>query len=140
MAWPPKDRSIELSGDWLIRADPDDCGVAERWWEPRDDPADWRPIRIPCAWQIVLGTDYHGVAWLRRTVRIPRRLRPRREGDHLWLRFESVATDVRAWVDGVEVGRHVGDYVPFQFDITPSPMDRRLSSNSTSLAPLKGSQ
>ncbi len=32
--------------------------------------------------------------------------------------FEAAATDTQAWVGGVPVGRSLGDYAPFEFDIT----------------------
>ncbi|MDY7109747.1 MAG: glycoside hydrolase family 2 TIM barrel-domain containing protein [Planctomycetota bacterium] len=112
---------IDLGGSWRLRADPADQGLAERWFAPPEEDG-WRedgePIEIPCAWQQVLGPDYHGIAWLQRAVRLPRRWRRRRADHRLWLRFEAVATDCRAWVNGVEVGRHVGDSVPFQFDVS----------------------
>ncbi|MCH8271453.1 MAG: hypothetical protein IH985_09635, partial [Planctomycetes bacterium] len=108
-------RELRLARRWSIRADPDGIGVAQQWWE--SPPTDgWRSIRADHAWQYVLGTDYHGVAWYRRRARLPKKW----FGVHsrIWLRFESVATDCRVWVNRAAVGRHVGDYLPFQFEIT----------------------
>ena len=107
----PTSASIDLCGPWEI------CPQTEGDAAPTGDPS-WRPITLPCAWQTVLGTDFHGAAWLRRTIELPRCWRDDNATDRLWLCFESVATDLRACVNGKEVGRHVGDYVPFQFDIT----------------------
>jgi hypothetical protein len=106
---------IDLAGPWLIRADPGDAGARERWWD-RPPTDGWREIQVPGAWQDVLGQDFHGIAWYRRTAHVPPDWLT--EGSRLWLRFESVATDCLAWVNGVEVGRHVGDYLPFQFEVT----------------------
>ncbi|MFM9995445.1 MAG: glycoside hydrolase family 2 protein [Phycisphaerales bacterium] len=132
--------AIDLGGAWEIRADPDDRGVRERWFETRPTDgvppstrsrtpslsesssegsgaaAAWRPITVPSAWQHTLGADYHGVAWYRHRVKLPDTWRA--EGARVWLRFESVATDCRVWVNGREVGRHVGDYLSFQFELT----------------------
>ncbi|UCD75345.1 MAG: hypothetical protein JSV91_00200 [Phycisphaerales bacterium] len=120
MSWPPAHNLITLDGSWLIRPDPDDCGLDSQWWLQPGDSDQWLPVDLPCAWQSVLGADYHGVAWYWRQVEIPRNWRRGAEkpDQHLWLRFEAVATECQAWVNGVEVGRHAGDYVPFQFDIT----------------------
>lgn len=108
---------IDLCGPWEIRPDPDDRGVRERWFER--SPADgWREITVPSAWQHTLGTDFHGVAWYRRRVEVPSEWL--REGSRIWLAFESVATDCRVWVNGRGVGRHVGDYLPFRFELTAS--------------------
>jgi hypothetical protein len=114
--------AIDLDGTWRLRCDPADRGLAERWFDVAASGEDWpddgEPIEVPCAWQKVLGPDFHGIAWLRRTVRIPGRWRRGGEDHRLWLRFQSVATECRAWVNGIDVGRHIGDYVPFQFDVT----------------------
>lgn len=106
--------AIDLSGPWQIRPDPRDAGLRERWFvRPPSDG--WSEIAVPGAWQHTLAEDFHGVAWYRRRVEIPREwLAP---GSRLWLRFESVATDCRAWVNAREAGRHVGDYLPFQFEL-----------------------
>lgn len=135
MSRSPEPNSIDLAGSWRLRPDVADRGLAEQWFASPPSPPPppegdgWREagkqIEIPCAWQRVLGEEFHGIAWLRRTVRIPRRWRQGREDHRLWLRFQSVATDCRAWVNGIEVGRHIGDYVPFQFDVTEAVGDGR---------------
>jgi hypothetical protein len=107
--------AVDLNGPWEIRPDHDDQGVRAQWFTrpPRDG---WLPITVPSAWQLTLGEGFHGVAWYRRHVSIPWDWL--HDGSRVWLCFESAATDCRAWVAGREVGRHVGDYLPFQFDLT----------------------
>ena len=109
----PTSASIDLCGPWEICPQAKEGEVASA-----AGDRSWRQINLPCAWQTVLGTDFHGAAWLRRTIELPSVWRDDNATDRLWLCFESVATDLRACVNGKEVGRHVGDYVPFQFDIT----------------------
>ncbi len=107
--------SLGLLRRWSVRHDPNDAGLCERWWEhpPRDG---WVSTRTDEPWQIGLGEATTGIAWYRRRARLPARwLAP---GRRAWLRFEAVATDCTAWVNGVEVGSHSGDYLPFQFDVT----------------------
>ena len=106
---------IDLAGVWRIRRDALSQGLTERWW--RNAPAEgWEEIGVPSAWQSVLGADANGVAWYRREL--PREaVEWARAGRRVLLRFESVATDCRAWVGGVEVGRHMGDWVPFEFEV-----------------------
>ncbi len=108
---------LDLNGTWQIRHDPFNAGLVWRW--PTSPPEEgWRVIQVPSAWQSVLGMAANGVAWYRRTL--PREVLDwaTDELTRVRLRFDSVATDCRAWVNGVEVGRHVGDYLPFDFDIT----------------------
>lgn len=108
-------RQLDLLRKWTICADPDDLGLGQRWWER--PPADgWVSCRADQAWQLALGDGFRGVAWYRRRARLPakwlgNRLRVR-------LRFGAVATECRVWVNGLPIGSHTGDYVPFEFDIT----------------------
>ena len=110
----PAASTIDLSGEWRLRADPGNVGLAEAWWSEPPRASHWMPVRVPAAWQKFLGTHYHHVAWYRRTVELP--------PDWNWaatrLAFDAVATEARVWVNGREVGRHVGDYVPFEFDVS----------------------
>jgi hypothetical protein len=118
MSWPPTTASIDLSGTWSICPDDPDRHGVDRWWLRSDAPDDWRPIDLPAAWQTVLGTDSHGVVWLRRLVDVPAGFVSSPAGRRLWLRFESAATEVSAWVNGTGVGHHLGDFVPFRFEVT----------------------
>ncbi len=103
--------------DWRLRADTEQAGVTQRWFEPASAAAgsgDWRAVRLPCASQRVFGEDFHNVTWLRTEVEL----------SHEWrfaltrLRFEAVATEARVWVNGEFAGSHSGDYLPFDIDIT----------------------
>lgn len=106
--------TLDLAGTWLIRPDHDNEGLRRRWFE-RPPTDGWLETSIPAAWQHTLGTDFHGVAWYRRRVEVPREWLDDRS--RIWIRFESVATECRAWVNGVEIGGHVGDFLPFDFEI-----------------------
>jgi beta-galactosidase/beta-glucuronidase len=119
--------TIDLCGQWSVRADPDRGGEAMGWPAAPPEGEEWRPITVPSAWQHVLGHDYHGVAWYAHTVRIPERWMQRNPdrqgraesgGSRVWLEFEAVATEARVWVNGVEVGSHTGGCLAFRFDIT----------------------
>ena len=125
-------RTVDLAGPWRVRADPRNEGLERAWWRSTDWGGDAGTMQIPGAFQKALGPDYHGVAWLARTVQLPAAWRgPGDNGQRLRLRFESVATDATVWVNAVEVGRHVGDFVPFQFDITDAATGRAdLTSSS----------
>lgn len=111
--------TIDLSGAWRIRADPTDAGVGERWFDPSTRRDDWAPCTVPGAMQSALGPGAAGVVWYALDLLVPADWSLDDPGRERWrLRFESVATDCRVWVNGEEVGRHVGDYLPFQFDVS----------------------
>ncbi len=120
MSKSPSNDSIDLCGPWEI------CPQTDGMAAPTAGDGDWRSIDLPCAWQTVLGPDFHGIAWLRRSIRLPRSWR-NATTNRLWLRFEAVATDLRASINGNEVGHHLGDYVPFQFEITSALVDADLA-------------
>lgn len=105
---------IDITTGWRLAADPEDRGVGERWFARASE----RGVEGDAgrAWQHVLGHDYHGVAWYTKRVDVPDGWS--RPGSRVWLCVEAAATDCRAWVNASEVGRHVGDYAPFQFDAT----------------------
>lgn len=109
-------RSIDLAGDWLLRADRGDAGVRERWWSGAHEEERWTIAAVPAAWQKTFGVDDPAVVWYRRTVELPAGWLA--GGGLAWLCFDSVATDIRVWVHGEEVGRHIGDWVGFEFDVT----------------------
>ncbi len=43
----------------------------------------------------------------------------RRPGERAWVRVGAAATDATVLVNGREVGRHLGAWTPFEFEITP---------------------
>lgn len=107
---------LDLAGTWQIRHDPLSQGTTGRWW--KSPPADgWRDIAVPSAWQTVLGPDAGGVAWYRRELPAEA-FAWASAGRRVRLCFEASATDTQAWVNGQPVGRSLGDYAPFEFDIT----------------------
>jgi hypothetical protein len=102
---------LSLNGNWQICHD-----EGQR---PPLQTANWptacEVISLPNPVQRIWGETDLGPAWLRRRVVLP--------NDWPWsrtrLRFDAVATDMTAWANGHEVGHHIGDYAPFEFDVMP---------------------
>jgi hypothetical protein len=114
-------RTLSLNGPWLIRADHGNVGLAERWFHATDEFLNrdlCREIAVPRAWQHVLGEEYHYLAWYRRRIEIPAEWKHSRTR----LRFEAIATETDAWVNGIHVGHHIGDSIPFELDVTAHAM------------------
>jgi hypothetical protein len=109
--------SRPLHGRWRIRPDPGNVGLAEGWFRAPDEflnEAITRPVDVPGAWQHALGEAFHGVAWYRTRIDVPADWSFARRV----IRFDAVATAIDAWVNGRHVGSHVGDYIPFEFDVS----------------------
>ncbi len=106
---------LNLNGRWEFELDPGLSGI-ERGLPGADKLAS--AIVVPFCPESVLSevhnTDFMQGVWYRRTFRVPENWAQMR----IILRFEAVDYFTRAWVNGIEVGRHRGGYTPFGFDIT----------------------
>ena len=81
---------IALGGDGS-RQEPQPLSVPHRWRGDRDFAEGWYLMRLPLQ---------------------------RREGERLFARFEQVTLFCVLFVKGVECGRHLGSFTPFEFDMT----------------------
>lgn len=113
MAPASTDSVIDLCGVWEILPDVNNTGLENQWFKPGYQ-GDWRPIVVPSSWETVLGTEFDGIAWYRRQFRVP----ADKTGHRVLLRFHGAATEARIWVNGREVGGHIGPWTPFTFDVT----------------------
>jgi hypothetical protein len=131
-------RTTELANDWAILPDPYERGRKDSWWTAA--PADgWVNTTLPGTMQGTLGLAAPPVCWYRR--RLTGEECAHRPGERVWLRFESVATDTGVWINGRSVGHHIGDWVPFLFDITdalnPEGQDNQVVVRVDRMAPGK---
>ncbi|MBX6367174.1 MAG: glycoside hydrolase family 2 [Rhodospirillales bacterium] len=80
-----------------------------------DEVASWRTIHVPGPWQAQHDDlrERNGRAWYRRQIEIA----PDWVGASVYLRFGAVNYFAVVYVNGVEVGRHEGGYLPFEFEI-----------------------
>ncbi|MGI5816739.1 MAG: glycoside hydrolase family 2 protein [Armatimonadota bacterium] len=140
---------LNLNGDWEFEFDPDDIGIAEGW--QSGDPGRFsRTIRVPFPWEshLAWGTEdragnddwfsteaylapdavtrdnyreaaRHTVGWYRREFEVPDGWQSRR----VYLNVGAADWDLRAWVNGVEVGAEESGYLPVALDITESLRD-----------------
>ena len=105
---------IDLGGTWKLNLDP-----PNGFW--RDAAAeDWKDAQVPAFTEVAAGeflpsqaNDIREAAY-KTTFAVPEDAR----GKRLFLRFESVQTTARVWVNGVLAGTHHGGYGTFDFDIT----------------------
>ncbi|CAM5576043.1 glycoside hydrolase family 2 TIM barrel-domain containing protein [Rhodanobacter lindaniclasticus] len=107
--------STSLASDWRY-ADGDPAGAQA----PGFDDAGWQPVSLPHTWNADDAFDKRhpyrrGVGWYRRALDVPPPMRGRR----VFLRFEGANQVAEVFVNGHAVGRHVGGYTAFAFDITP---------------------
>lgn len=126
--WAPPEtarRTLPLNGPWRFALDPEESA---RPWAPDSEDAEWEAVPIPHSWNtrdpydlrgladgLDIGPQYHrGVGWYRLRFTVP----PDLDGRALTLRFLGAANVAEVWLDGERLGRHVGGFTPFRFDVT----------------------
>jgi hypothetical protein len=111
-----------LNGSWDFAPD------SERSGEARGLPAglgEWpAEVVVPFAWETpASGVGRHWLqrGWCRTNVETP----PDWAGQRVILHFGAVHHAATVWLNGVEIGSHVGGYLPFEFDVTDALGDGR---------------
>jgi beta-glucuronidase len=113
-----------LGGAWLYRADPGDVGATEGWWRNIAATDGWSPVAVPNAYNagdFSAASMAGSVGWYRRDFTLPSSAFARYVPavDRSWIiRFESVNYRATVWLNGRQIGTHVGAYLPFELDLT----------------------
>jgi beta-glucuronidase len=104
-----------LGGTWYFRQDDTFVGIAARWFRQRSLNG-WRRISVPHNWNATdLTQNRSSVGWYRREFTVPRTPRGKR---FRWkARFESANHRAIVYLNGRQLGTHVGGYFPFEVDL-----------------------
>ena len=84
------------------------------------DDSSWARIWLPHTWDatpdnpFVTSGHFHGVGWYRKQFEAPEAWREHRVVTH----FNGAFQVVDVWINGRQIGQHVGGYTSFAFDIT----------------------
>src|SRR3954470_18837817 len=104
-----------LAGDWYFRLDNEDQGLKRRFFK-RTSTAGWKVVQVPNVWNVGDASNESmagGVGWYRKDFELPAS-----SSALAWaVRFESVNYRTRVWLNGVEVGRNTGAYLPFELQL-----------------------
>jgi beta-glucuronidase len=109
----------DLSGLWRFRVDWHDRGETDQWFaRPLPADADTREVPVPASYNDLFAEtairDHVGAVWYETDLITPASW----TGLTLQLRFDAVAHHATVWLDGIELGRHKGGFLPFAFDVT----------------------
>jgi hypothetical protein len=85
-----------------------------RWQLSLDEGQSWREVQVPGTFEAEIGPEFDGVAWFRRQLEPC----PLGADERLLLHFEAVATEAAVWLNGRELGRHLGGWTPFRIDLS----------------------
>ncbi len=115
---------IDLSGIWDFRLD-DGNGFSERWYEKQLPDAEKMPV--PASYndlrEDVNFRDHCGYAFYQKRFSFPKRLF---EHQRIVLRCEAVTHFARVYLNGKEIGSHLGGFLPFEFEIGNDLQDENL--------------
>lgn len=83
------------------------------------DDSSWETVNIPHTWNNLDGDDeipgyYRGPAWYRKSIFVDES----RENQSAVIVFEGANQVVELYVNGLYVGKHIGGYTRFNFDIS----------------------
>ena len=111
-----RDSYVNLNGIWEFDFDADEEGKNAGWFKPDQEFS--RSINVPSCWESSLSgvndPDYKGQAWYKKTVNVDKSW----EGKKIFLKFGAVDWKCKLWVNGEEVGEHIGGYSAFEMDVT----------------------
>ncbi len=103
---------VTLDAGWGFRTDPDDAGVAERWYAPETSYASWKDLAPGEPWEYS-GIEYDGVAWYRTTIKMP-------HWATVYLGFGPADDVGTLWVNGVRAMEwRLGQRGPAFLDLSP---------------------
>jgi beta-galactosidase len=105
---------VSINDSWRFFGDEADGAQAAGF----DDSA-WQRVHLPHTWNaadaFVKESSYRrGIGWYRRSLSLPAELADRR----IFLYFEGANQVKTLFVNGREVGEHIGGYTAFAFDVT----------------------
>ena len=121
-----------LGGTWLYRADLNNVGLAQDYWQDTPATDGWSPVTVPNAYNagdFSNQSELGYVGWYRRDFTLPAHAFASyvpAAARHWIIRFESVNYRATIWLNGHRLGYHTGAYLPFEFDLNPRPGVNRL--------------
>ncbi len=89
------------------------------------DDSDWKDVKLPHDFVIEkceftpeesdsVGCLRKGVAWYRKTFNLPQETKDKR----IFIRFDGIFRDSQVWCNGHFIGRHLGGYLGFTYELT----------------------
>ena len=105
-----------LDGMWDFRRDETNCGIEGRWFAGKLSGAS--PMVVPASFNELVQNEalrnHIGLVWYERTIHVPASWK----GQRIFLRFGAVWHRCHVWLNGVEITRHSGGFLPFEADLS----------------------
>lgn len=109
---------MDLSGYWNFKADPEEEGYREKWYQKKLS-GEVHTIAIPGSWNEQLAEqglrNFVGKAWHETYFTIPEVIQ---RNQNIRLRVAAADHKAEVWLNSKFVGEHTGGYLPFELDLT----------------------
>ncbi|TXE13971.1 glycoside hydrolase family 2 [Seonamhaeicola algicola] len=75
----------------------------------------WDTLQVPGNWDTrARYSEYVGKGYYKKEFTIPKHW----QNKQIWLKFDAVYETAKVWLNGKFLGKHIGGYTPFEFNIT----------------------
>ncbi|NJN35124.1 MAG: glycoside hydrolase family 2, partial [Saprospiraceae bacterium] len=105
---------LNLNGEWAFEFDSTDSGLRQNWASGKK--VFTHKINVPFPWGAPLSgvKNEADIAWYQRTIKVSAAWSDKRT----FLTIGASDWETTVFLDGVEIGKHRGGYVPFSFELT----------------------
>lgn len=104
----------DLNGSWKFEFDDKNVGIIERWYEKKEFNME---IQVPYVYQSKKSgieiNEQHNVIWYKKKFTYELS-----EKQDLLLHFEAVDYESDVWINGIYLGKNIGGWTPFNFNLT----------------------
>jgi beta-galactosidase len=105
---------LSLCGLWQFSVD-STLVVNQVWQKPDFKSNKWNSLTVPGNWDTENDyANFVGTGYYRKEFKVPSNW----DGSVIRLCFDAVYHTAEVWINGQYLGKHVGGYTPFEFDIT----------------------
>ena len=101
---------VKLDGNWDFSFDPVDAGLIDQWY--RKKPTQTKKVSIPHVWNLESNDENAHIAYYFKEFVVDKKESPKR----FFIRFGSVQHHATVWLNGEEIGTHLGGHVAFDVD------------------------
>jgi beta-galactosidase len=105
---------LSLNGQWLFSVD-STLSENMEWYQPKYPANNWDTLTVPGNWDTENAySNFVGTGYYRKEFKVPSNW----ESSIIRLCFGAVNQTSEVWLNGQYLGKHVGGYTPFEFDVT----------------------
>ncbi len=101
---------VKLDGTWEFSFDPVDAGLIDQWY--RKKPASVKKVSLPHVWGLEANEEDAHIAYYFKEFQVDKKESPKR----FFIRFGSVQHQAQVWLNGEDLGTHLGGHYPFEMD------------------------